>query len=212
VFGEFEVKFVLKKGVDKMKKGYSEKINDPSFKRYQKNANKYALTFSLILCAVAVVGFFIYGETSVEMDNPQALYIGIGIGAMFVSIALIQVIQRAKSKTWDGVVTDKKIEEKRRKKYIKGTTLFKRKYYEEYVLYTVHIKGDDGHEQTLSSEDDRTVYDYYKIGDKVRHHKGLNTFEKYDKTGDEIIFCNACASLNDINDDVCHRCGAPLLK
>ncbi|MFP4462131.1 MAG: hypothetical protein ACLFQE_08030, partial [Thermotogota bacterium] len=167
---------------------------------------------AIVLCAISMFGFFIYGETSDEMENPQALFIGTGIGGMFVSIALIQVIQRAKSKTWDGVVTDKRIEEKRRKKYSSGTGLFKRKYYEEYILYTVYIKGEEGHEQTLRSEDDRTVYDYYKIGDKVRHHKGLNTFEKYDKTGDEIIFCNACASLNDISDDVCHRCGVPLLK
>jgi len=195
-----------------MKIGYSEKINDPAFKRYQKNANKYALIFSVLLSSIVIVGFFIYGETSTEMDNPQALYIGIGIGGMFISIALIQVIQRAKSKTWDGVVTDKKVEEKRRKKYSNGTGVFKRKYYEEYMLYTVHIKGKNGHEHILRSEDDSTVYDYYKIGDKVRHHKGLNTFEKYDKTGDEVIFCNACASMNDINDDFCNRCGAPLLK
>src|SRR6056297_2552686 len=141
-----------------MKIGYSEKINDPAFKRYQKNANKYSLIFSLILCAITVVGFFIYGETSVEIENPQALYIGLGIGAMFISIALIQIIQRAKSKTWDGLVTDKKVEEKYRKKYNKGTNLFKRKYYEEYTLYTVHIKGEDGHDHTLSSENDSTVY------------------------------------------------------
>src|SRR6056297_1405068 len=195
-----------------MKIGYSEKINDPAFKRYQKNANKYSLIFSLILCAITVVGFFIYGETSVEIENPQALYIGLGIGAMFISIALFQIIQRAKSKTWDGLVTDKKVEEKRRKKYSSGTGLFKQKYYEEYTLYTVYIKGEAGQEYTIRSEDDSTLYDYYKIGDKVRHHKRLNTFEKFDKTGDKIIFCNACASLNAINDEVCHRCGAPLLK
>ena len=106
-----------------MKIGYSERINDPAFKRYQKNANKYSLIFSLILCATAVVGFFIYGETSVEMDNPQALYIGMVIGGMFITIALIQIIQRSKSKTWDGVVRDKKVEEKRKKKYSSASSL-----------------------------------------------------------------------------------------
>jgi len=195
-----------------MRKGYSKRINNPAFKRYQKNANKYTMIFSLVLCSIVVVGFFIYGEISVEMDNPQALYIGIAIGAMFISIALIQIIQRLKDKTWDGVVIDKKVEDKQRKKYMKGTRLFKRKYWEEFTLYTVHIKGEDGHEHNIFVEDDNTLYDYYKIGDKVRHHKGLNTFEKYDKTGDKIIFCNACASMNDIKDDTCHRCGAPLLK
>ena len=64
----------------------------------------------------------------------------------------------------------------------------------------------------MTSKDDATQYNYYKIGDKVRHHGGINTFEKYDKTGDTIIFCNACATLCDIDDDVCFRCKCPLLK
>src|SRR6056297_1497620 len=135
-----------------MKTGYSDKISDLAFKRYQKNANQYALIFAFVLCAICMTGFFFYGETSGEMENPQALFIGIVIGSLFVLIALIQVIQRAKSKTWDGVVTDKKVEDKYRKKYIKDVKLFKRKYYEEYTLYTVHIKGENGHEDTLSSK------------------------------------------------------------
>ncbi|MDR3585075.1 MAG: hypothetical protein P4L59_07085 [Desulfosporosinus sp.] len=44
----------------------------------------------------------------------------------------------------------------------------------------------------LSTEDDATIYNYYRTGDKVRHHKSLNGLEKYYKSGDTIIFCNAC--------------------
>jgi hypothetical protein len=76
----------------------------------------------------------------------------------------------------------------------------------------VVIKKDDGKTYTQSSEDDDTVFNYYQIGDKMRHHGGLNTFEKYDKSNDEIIFCNACAYLNDIKDDYCVKCKCPLLK
>ncbi len=61
-------------------------------------------------------------------------------------------------------------------------------------------------------EDDDTLYNYYRIGDRVRHHAGLNSYEKYDKTRDSIIFCAACATLCDIGDDVCYRCKCPLLK
>ncbi|MDW7669506.1 MAG: hypothetical protein SCJ93_11835 [Bacillota bacterium] len=46
-------------------------------------------------------------------------------------------------------------------------------------------------------------YNYYQTGDKVRHHAELNTLEKYDKSKDKIIFCNACAYLNDIEDEYC---------
>ena len=57
---------------------------------------------------IVIVGFYIYGEKSSEMDNPQALYIGLGIGGMFLTIALLSTISRMRVKQWDGVVIDKK--------------------------------------------------------------------------------------------------------
>jgi len=195
-----------------MKKGFSEKINDPAFDRYKKNSNRYSLIFALILSIISILSFYFYGENSNEMDNPQAIYIGIFIGAIFISIALVQIFQRINSKTWDGKVIDKKIEHKQIKKYSSGDGFFKHKYIENKTEYIIIIKRDDSKIHTVITEDDDTLFNYYKIGDLVRHHKGLNTLEKYDKTEDKIIFCNACASLNDINDDFCHRCGAPLLK
>ena len=53
---------------------------------------------------------------------------------------------------------------------------------------------------------------YFKEGDRVRHHAGLNTYEKEDKTNDTFIFCNACLTRNDIQEQVCHKCKCPLLK
>lgn len=188
--------------------GFSSKINDPAFARYLKNSNRWSLIFSLILAAIAVFGFFMYGENSAEMDNPEALFIGIGIGAMFILIALIQIGFRKKSKTWDGTVVDKKIQRKRRKRHTSDNDY----YWENYTVYSVIIRSDTGETHTRDVEDDATVYDYWQIGDRVRHHKGLNSLEKYDKSKDEIIFCNACASLNNIRDEYCHRCKCPLLK
>ncbi|MEA4924450.1 MAG: hypothetical protein VB084_03980 [Syntrophomonadaceae bacterium] len=185
----------------KSRVGYSALINDPAFARYMRNAKIWSFTFALIIAVAAIIGFFIYGETSSEMDNPEALYIGMGIGGMFLLIAVFQTIGRSRSKNWDGVVIDKKFEKKRRKRE-SGT----------YKLYTVVFQTDSGKVLERSVEDDDTLYNYYQIGDKVRHHKGLNSIEKYDKSGDSIIFCSACSSLNDINDDKCFRCSCPLLK
>ncbi len=190
--------------------GFSARIQDPAFKKYVKNSNRWAFIFSLILAAVAIIGFFIYGETSSEMENPQALFIGIGVGGMFVAIAFFQILGRNSSKTWDGTVVDKKIEKKRRQKSVGGND--KEYYYENYILYTVLIRSEDGKKYKLSIEDSDTQYNYYQIGDRVRHHKGLNSYEKYDKSRDSIVFCNACASLNNIQDDCCFRCKCPLLK
>jgi hypothetical protein len=187
--------------------GFSTRINDPAFARYIKNTKRWSYIFASILALAAVVGFYIYGETSAEMDNPEALYIGLGIGGMFLAVALFQSIDRSRSTTWDGVVVDKQIEEKRRRRRSGDKS-----YWEQYTLFSVIIKRDDGKIYTKSAEDDDTVFNYYQIGDKVRHHGGLNSIEKYDKSGDEIIFCNACTYLNDIKDDLCIKCKCPLLK
>jgi len=187
--------------------GYSPKINDSAFARYQKHTKIWSLGFGAVLALAAIVGFFIYGQNSTEMDNPEALFIGFGIGAMFMLIAIFQVAGKSRTTTWDGVVVDKKYAQKRRKQRSGDDD-----WWENYEVYTVMIKKDNGKIHELRTENDDTVYNYYQIGDKVRHHKGLNTLEKYDKSGDAIIFCNACASLNDIQNDKCFRCSCPLLK
>jgi len=188
--------------------GFSTRINDPAFAKYIKNTNRWSAIFSLILAFAAIIGFLIYGEVSSEMDNPQALFIGMGIGGMFVIIALFQIIGRKRSKTWDGTVVDKKIEAKKRKVNTGDNDY----YWENYTLFTVAIRDDKGKIHRIRTEDDDTVYNYYQIGNRVRHHAGLNSYEKYDKSNDTVIFCNACATLNNINEDYCFRCKCPLLK
>ena len=185
--------------------GFSQKINDPAFAKYVKDTNQWSGYFSLGLSFFAVIGFYIYGQTSSEMENPEALYIGLGIGSMFMLIALFQIVGRNKSTTWDGTVVDKKIKKKRRQDKYDDS-------WKDYLEYQVILKADNGKKHDITAEDDDTVYNYYKIGDRIRHHKGLNSYEKQDKTGDTIIFCNACASLNDITNDFCFRCKCPLLK
>jgi len=190
--------------------GYSPRIADPAFAKYVKNTNRYAGIFSGILAVAAFVGFTVYGETGSEMDNPQAMYIGMGIGGMFLAIALFSVLGRKRSKTWDGVVVDKTVKNKRRRQSTgPDTNDF---YWVDYLEYKVIIKADSGKKHELTADDDDTRYNYFQIGDRLRHHGKLNSYEKYDKTRDTVSFCNACASLNDIRDDVCFRCKCPLLK
>lgn len=188
--------------------GFSPRISDPAFARYLKNSNHWAVIFSSILAVAAVVGFYINGEVSTEMDNPESLYIGFVIGGMFLTIAFFTVIGRRASKTWDGTVHDKQVREKTKKQtYGDGEVK-----YEDYLEYSVAIIDDSGKKHVLRYKNDDTKYNYYRIGDRVRHHGGLNSFEKYDKTGDSIIFCSACGTLCNIDDEYCFRCKCPLLK
>jgi hypothetical protein len=192
----------------KRRVGFSPRISDQAFVKYVGNSNRWAFLFSAIMAAAAVIGFYIAGEAGVEdMSNPESLYIGFGIGGMFLAIALFQVLGRKRSTTWDGTVEDKKVEKKTRQRddgsgYVSS---------EDYLKYTVIVRADSGKLHEITAGNDDTMYNYYRVGDRVRHHAGLS-YEKYDKTGDEFVPCVACASLNDIDDDVCFRCKCPLLK
>lgn len=196
--------------IDQHLVGFSSKINDPAFEKYIKNTNRWSAIFSVILAVAAIISFFIYGETSTEMENPQALFIGLGIGGMFLLIALFQIIGRKRSKTWDGTVVDKTVKKKNRRQSTGGGD--NDYYIHYYTEYAVIVRKDGGKTHRMVAEDDDTVYNYYQIGDRVRHHGGLNSYEKYDKSRDSIIFCAACASLNKMEDDYCFRCKCPLLK
>ena len=189
----------------KVLRGYSDRINDPTFARYVKHTKQWSMIFSIILAVVAIVGFYIAGEKGADgMSNPESLYIGFGIGGMFLVIGLFASFGRKKlGVTWDGTVVDKKVKKKTRRDDDGD---------EDYLEYTVYIRSDQGKRDTIKAEDDDTRYNYFKIGDRVRYHAGLKSYEKYDKTGDSIIFCNACATLCDIEDDYCFRCKCPLLK
>lgn len=189
-------------------RGFSPRINDPAFAKYIKNTNRWSAIFSVILAAAAVIGFFIAGEVSSEMDNPGSLCIGTGLAGMFLLIALFQIIGRKRSKTWDGTVEDKKIK-KKTERHTYGDDDVR---YEDYLEYSVVIRSDSGKRHFIRTKNNDTLYNYYRLGDRVRHHAGLNSYEKYDKTGDKYIPCNACATLCDINVDVCPRCKCPLLK
>lgn len=184
-------------------RGFSPRISDPAFAKYVKNSNRWAAIFSMILAVAAVIGFYIYGQVGSEMNNPGSLYIGFGIGGMFLVIALFQILGRKRSKTWDGTVEDKKIKKK---------TRYEEHANEDYLEYSVVVRSDHGKKHVVKSQNSDTLYNYYQIGDRVRHHAGLNSYEKYDKTGDKFIPCNACGTLCDISEDTCFRCKCPLLK
>jgi hypothetical protein len=174
---------------------YSSKINDPAFAKHRKNTKNYRYQFAFALAIIAVIGFYLYGELSSEMDNPEALYIGFVIGGMFLLIGVYSVFSLKEKPSWEGEVVEKKIIREKK-----------------YTAFAVYFEDSSGKRHELVSEDDATFYDYYKIGEKVKYHGMFKTYEKFDKSKDDIIFCNACSFLNEINEDKCINCGCPLLK
>lgn len=187
--------------------GYSTKISDPAFDAYLSSSKKYGKQFTVGLVVLLIVGFGIYGTISDEMEFIQAVLIGSFLGGVYLTWSLIALSKKGKKEDWDGVVIDKKKKRKTRTQGSGDDT-----YTENYIQYQVIMKKNNGKKHTLKFDDTDIVYNYYQIGDNVRFHGKLNTIEKYDKSHDSIIFCNACATVNKIEDDVCFRCKCPLLK
>lgn len=184
---------------------FSERINDQRFEIYKQKSKDWKFLFSVILACAAIGGFYIYGETSPEMNNPEAVQIGLGLGLFFMLIGFFSGHSKSYSQTWDGVVVDKKIKHSTKDigyDHIRA----------ERIVYEVIIQSETGKAHEIRTEDDDTIYNYYEVGDKVRHHGGLDSFEKFDKRADTIVFCNACGFLHDIEDEKCRNCGCPLLK
>lgn len=184
--------------------GFSPKINDPAFNKYKKKSVTWSFLFAGILAIIAIIAFPIYGNKSGDIDWPESLYYGMGIGGMFLVIAMLQTIKRSADKTWDGVVFYKN-SYSQRESDDDGHSEYHR-------IYEMKIRKDSGATKTHKWKDTQGLYGYYDVGDRIRHHKGFSYYEKYDKSRDSQIMCIACMSFQDINQEVCKRCKCPLLK
>jgi len=185
--------------------GFSDKINDPAFAKYQKASKSWSYLFAVILAVIAVIGFPIYGQVSGELEMPTSLYYGMGIGGMFIIIAFMQSLKRRFDTTWDGVVIDKQSHKRVRHDQRDDSQ-------HHYVEYVFKVKRDSGKVYKHKTTNQPGLYGYYNIGDKVRHHKGFYYYEKYDKSQDKQFLCIACLSMNEPERDTCVRCKWPLLK
>ena len=106
----------------------------------------------------------------------RSLYFTVSVSEeCFVAIAALQTAKRKLDKTWDGTVIDKQIYSK---------------YYnnEDHTQYVIKIEKDSGKIKTVKWTDYSELFDYYEIGDRIRHHRGLFYYEKYDKSRDSEIF------------------------
>ncbi len=186
--------------------GYSDKINDPRYQRFQESNKKGTLIFSIVISIIALVGFPIYSTTSNDMDIATSLLIGLFLAVIFMAIAFVQLYKQKKDFTWDGVVVDKKMRERQHQQHPDDQHM---QYYTEYVL---KVKRNDGRVITHRNKNNPNLYNYLNIGDYVRHHKGFHIYEKYDKSNDKVIICVACSTINNIENELCTKCKCPLLK
>lgn len=191
---------------------YSDKINHPKIKRY-----RFIRRFLPIIVTVAVTALLaVYIGKKWGFTEPRAFSIVIAAAAL---LFFITGSKRAFDRDFDGTVTDKRLQ--------RVTTLEGKRGVDadRYILIVTDDKGETHEYSVVESVDyaDRVnageVYsrkadsvEYYRRGDRVRHHAGLKLYEKEDKSKDRRVICCACLTLTDSSEELCRSCRLPLLK
>jgi len=182
--------------------GYSDRISHPDFhKKNVKGFDKKQQNMFLIIVFAAMAGILLYGYFTDDLKGSAIISFAI----LAVSMLYFSGLKNRQSveTTYDGTI-----------KYIeKQTEVIKKTKY--YLRTLIILNSDDGKEfvyNNIISSTKNDYTDYYKVGDKVRHHYGFDLPEKYDKSKDEKAVCILCGKLDDINNDNCSKCGKTLLK
>lgn len=178
-------------------KGWSDAVNDYRFAGYQSNRRTYITIFTFLLVAAILCFLLLSGDLALDREGITVIAV---LSAMFIFIALYSMRNtKKKGEEWIGTVEDK------------------RSYYNKKNSHqnnVIIVRLDNGKLVELPMGDNLVLYDYFNIGDKLKKHNkpNLRALEKYDKSGDEVLFCPSCATLNDTRDNFCKACGSPLLK
>ncbi len=185
--------------------GWSAVANSPEMVETIKKNKRSVVGWTWVFTLLFPVGFLIAGLLSDEVPLNEALIIGIGLGLLMLAINLWR-ISGMKKPVWDGLVMNK-LEKKRYKRdHDNGSS-------QSYMEYIVLIRTEQGKKKRIvEGQRGRAMYDYLDVGDRVRYHPALETYEKYDKSKDQVIYCNVCRLRNSIRNDRCDRCKNLLFK
>ncbi|AFA50017.1 hypothetical protein [Acetobacterium woodii] len=177
--------------------GWSDKINDPLYAKYQYNKRKVILLFSMVLIIAIPILLVSIGDLEL---NQEGFFVIAIVTSMFFLIAFFSIRDTKRyGKEWEGIVIDKK-----------ESLQTKNKIQRNVII----IQLENHNIKELSFADNLTHYAYYNIGDRIKSHnkKNIHTIEKFDKSKDVILFCPSCGYLCDSRDNYCRACGSPLLK
>ena len=186
--------------------GWSDKIDDPCFKKNSSKSLKMSIVTMIIVSAIIFA--VIYFTSDMELSEMLPIFgIVMAIEWAFWLIWLIATFKG--SKDWEGTVESKKTYvQTYTRKDDDGRT-------EERVqhIYEVYFRKNDGKKKKLKTIDRSAWYDYLAEGDAVRYHgKHMNYYEKYDKSRDPVLPCASCGILRDSREFYCGKCGAVMLK
>lgn len=182
--------------------GFSERVNTDEFKQAMGKSNR---TFIITMLVVGVVLAPLVTLIA-WLVNPQNISLMVGaclvVEAIVIIVIIVQLLKRFKGASWDGEVVEKYVAHRRSSNSQAART--------EHIVKCV---TDDGKKKTYKDKGRNELYEYLRIGDRVRYHPQLEySLEKFDKTQDAYLVCPFCGTGQDIEHDYCGVCGKPLLK
>lgn len=189
--------------------GWSTKVDDPRFAKYQKKQRKVAFIMYPVIYLIIVGILLALGE--ITLDGEGIFVIG-GLGVIFFIFCTWWIFKTLrKGRGWEGTLLDKKLKKRVRTHYNQGTETSDTVVYWDTILI---IEKPDKKVKKYVFEDNSQYYEYFNVGDYLLNHqtKNLRYIEKYDKSLDDILFCAACNYPNDIRGNYCQCCGCPLIK
>ena len=181
--------------------GWSPNSSHPEIREAARKGKKTAITWAGALTVFFPVGFLLAGLFIDEMPLKEAIIIGVGLGLLMLIINLMRIGGMSRS-IWEGVVIQK---------YQKDVQRHRDDITDTYTEFTTVIRRDRGGKRKIV-ERDRQMYDYLAAGDQVRYYPAFESYEKYDKSKDSIIYCNVCRMMNRITNERCQRCHNLLFK
>ncbi|MGE4353227.1 MAG: hypothetical protein AB7D36_03970 [Oscillospiraceae bacterium] len=184
--------------------GWSENDKHPEILKKAADQRRAAKIWCGILMLVFILGFGIAGALLDEMTILESLIIGTGL-ALLILIITLSRLSEMKKPIWEGSVT-KKTAKKKRESDGDGENS------RDYMELTVYLTGVNGGKRKLRTRNNRDWYDYLAIGDRVRYHPNFGTYEKYDKSGYDYLFCNVCGKRCSVDSEICPFCKSPLFK
>ncbi len=182
--------------------GWSHVPSSREVEEVREKIKRSAIRWTCVFTLLFPVVFLIAGLFSDEVPLNEGLIIGSGLGLLLLAINLWR-ISGTNRPAWDGEVI-KKLQKKRWKNDKDGTS-------QSYNEYIVLIRTEAGKKKRIV-ERQGDMYDYLDVGDRVRYHPALETYEKFDKSKDTYIYCNICRLRNSIRNDRCDRCKNLLFK
>ena len=191
---------------------FSDKIHHKKYKLLRLRRRFLPLLISLLSTAVIAISIGAMGKLS----EPRSICL---LVVLAVALFFLTGGKNTFDRTYDGVVTDKKLrrvtnmEGKRgvdADRYMLFVTDDSGKVHETAVVESVEQADHANAGEVFSRPAD--AVEYFRRGDRVRHHAGLKMYEKEDKSKDRQILCCGCLTLTDSTHEACRSCGLPLLK